>query len=255
MAWDAWSLLKDTGIGKAIAHGVGKAWDFAKKVGSSIWSDVKSILGLGESKATKPVAEKESLIHQSMETTKIATPIGKEEQPKEVRHFEKLHKEVVKETVITQRIETTKATTKEVKQNITTPIVESDSILRKVEEITKLTAPIGGLMTLAHKVGSWFSHLFGGEEEKEPPKEVTHFEKLHTEVVRETTNTQKVETVKEGTPMEVKPNITFNVSVNSTEPQKVKEEILKTLERLTPDLLDWLERALEELRHRNAPVY
>jgi hypothetical protein len=188
MAWDAWNFLKDTGIGKAIAHGVGKAWNFAKRVGSSIWGEIKSFFGFGESKATKPVAEKGSLIHKAVEVAKIATPVG-------------------------------------------------------------------GAIALAHKMGSWFSHLFGSGEEKEPPKEVKHFEKLHKEVVRETTNTQKVEMVKEGTPIEVKPNITFNVSVNSTEPQKAKEEILKTLERLTPDLLDWLERALEELRHRNAPVY
>ncbi len=181
MAWDVWNLLKDTGLGKAIWHGL-------KNIGSSIWSGVKSLFGIGGSKTTKPVAEKGSLVH-------------------------------------------------------------------KVAEIAKIASPIGGALALAHKVSSWFSHFFGKEEEKEPPKEVKHFEKLHKEVVRETTNTQKVETIKEETPIEVKPNITFNVSVNSTEPQKVKEEILKTLERLTPDLLDWLERALEELRHRNSPVY
>ncbi|NPA14249.1 MAG: hypothetical protein GXN97_03570 [Aquificae bacterium] len=148
------------------------------------------------------------------------------------------------------------ATKSEIKSNLTTPTTEGKySLLHKAVKIAKVASPIGGAIALAHKIGSWFFHLFGGEEEKEPPKKVKHFEKLHKEVVRETTNTQKVETVKEGTPIEVKPNITFNVSVNSTEPQRVKEEILKTLERLTPDLLDWLERALEELRHRNAPVY
>lgn len=187
MAWDVWNLVKDTGIGKAIAKGVGKAWEFAKGVGKSVWGGIKSFFGIGE-KVSKPVAEKDSLIH-------------------------------------------------------------------KVAEVSKTVSPVGGAVALAHTIGGWFSHLFGGEEKKEPPKEVKHFEKLHKEVetVKES---QKVETVKEGSPpIEVKPNITFNVNINSSEPQKVKEEILRTLERLTPDVLEWLERALNELRHRNAPVY
>jgi len=141
MAWDAWNLVKDTEIGKAIKEGVGKAWEGVKHLGESIWGGIKSLFG------------------------------------------------------------------------------------------------------------------FGGEEKKEPPKEVRHFEKLYHKV-EATKETHKVETVKEGSPpIEVKPNITFNVSVNSTEPERVKREILQTLERLTPDILEWLEKALNELRHRNAPVY